>query len=135
MRYCLPDQDRPCHDPHPNYALKSDGRGKSAENRDLLLQGNMSEFSEKPLVTNLTPCPDLSPWFLTFSETPPLFAQVPPNQARMAFWQAAPTLPARQPTPRLHHKTLPHNTLQLIKQTSNEKLNRRFFGTQCARLT
>jgi hypothetical protein len=37
----------------PKYALKSAGRGKSAENRDLLLQGNMSGFSEKPPVTIL----------------------------------------------------------------------------------
>jgi hypothetical protein len=119
MRYCLPDQDHPCHDPHPNYALKSDGRGKSAENRDLMLQGNMSEFSEKPPVTNVTACPDLSPHFLSFSTSLLLFAKVHPQNTGMAFWQPPPALPARQSARHKTHKPKQKHTLQHSKQTSH----------------
>jgi len=75
-----------------------------------MLQGNMSEFSEKPPVTILRTCPPLSPSFQFFwSELQPFTkarksrkTHIPDTQAqpgdthKVAFWQSADSVIVRK---------------------------------------
>ena len=68
-----------------------------------MLQGNMSEFSEKPVVTILRPCPPDSLSFQFFWPEPQLLAKAhmprktcisgshaqPVGARKLAFWQSA----------------------------------------------